>query len=440
MSLSETSGMELLAVGDLHLGRRPSGLPPALAARGDELGPAAAWRRLVRRAIDHGIDAVLLAGDLVERDDDFFEAYRALAGGVRELHEAGIEVLGVAGNHDVRVLPRLADQIPEFRLLGRDGQWQRETLKYGGETVSVHGWSFPRQRVTASPLDGAGLERGPGLNLGLLHCDLDARDSRYAPVARAELEATGLDGWLLGHVHQPAALTAPSPLGYLGSVTGLHPGELGPRGPWRIRIEGGRMTALEQWRLAPLHWQTMDLNLEGLTAPDQAEDRLLEQLRDLDATLSRHDVAPDACGLRLRLTGSTDHAQTVRDQLLADPERNFAPGDGAFMFIERVRVATRPARSLEALAEGDHPAALLARRLLLLGRPHDDPGRRQLIERARERMEPIAAEARWQGLAPIDLDDGSVAAWLEDSATRLLETLLAQRAAPVRDGADSQPA
>ena len=36
----------------------------------------------------------LLAGDVVDRDDDFFEAYRALEGGVRTLANAGVEVKG----------------------------------------------------------------------------------------------------------------------------------------------------------------------------------------------------------------------------------------------------------------------------------------------------------------------------------------------------------
>ncbi|MGB0515163.1 MAG: hypothetical protein ACPGJE_10030, partial [Wenzhouxiangellaceae bacterium] len=63
--------------------------------------------------------------------------------------------------------------------------------------------------------------------------------------------------------------------------------------------------------------------------------------------------------------------------------------------------------------------------------------RQQMIDRARQRIEPVATEARWQGLAPVELDDASVAAWLEDSASRLLETLLAQRAA---DRGGSEPA
>ena len=192
--------MKILAVGDMHLGRTPSRLPPQLHAR--ELGPAEAWRRTVTAALDHGVKAVLLAGDVVDRDDDFFEAYKALENGVRRLSDAGIDVIGVAGNHDVKVLPRLARHIPQFRLLGEGGTWESCRIEQGADAVTLWGWSFPQARVLTSPLEGSSLNPAPGINLGLLHCDRDAgADSPYAPITRQELERAGLDGWLLGHIH-----------------------------------------------------------------------------------------------------------------------------------------------------------------------------------------------------------------------------------------------
>ena len=115
-------------------------------------------------------------------------------------------------------------------LLGKGGTWEAATLEGDGEKVTLWGWSFPAQQGTRSPLSDAGFPRGPGPNLGLLHCDRDQAGSPYAPVMSRELEAAGLDGWLLGHIHVPDALTAPSPSGYLGSVTGANPGEAGAHG------------------------------------------------------------------------------------------------------------------------------------------------------------------------------------------------------------------
>ena len=171
---------------------------------------------------------MLLAGDVVDRDDDFFEAYRALEAGVTRLAQAGIAVIGVAGNHDVKVLPRLANHIPQFRLLGTDGTWESHKIDRAGETLAIWGRSFPRARATANPLQDKTFDREDHVTLGLLHCDRDAgAESPYAPVTGQELARAGLDGWLLGHIHKPDALAVPSPNGYLGSLTGMDRGETG---------------------------------------------------------------------------------------------------------------------------------------------------------------------------------------------------------------------
>jgi hypothetical protein len=142
--------LKLLAVGDIHLGRRPSRLPEALAERARELGPAGAWERAVAAAIRLEVDAVLLAGDVIEREDDFYEGYRELHAGVSRLEAAGIRVLGVAGNHDVHVLPRLARQLDDFHLVGADGHWEAVDLGSADEPVTLWGWSarVPGERTS----------------------------------------------------------------------------------------------------------------------------------------------------------------------------------------------------------------------------------------------------------------------------------------------------
>src|SRR3546814_11087376 len=59
--------------------------------------------------------------------------------------------------------------------------------------------------------------------IGLLHADLDASGGHYAPIRQAELDSTGYDAWLLGHIHKPSlenlsASSGSRPSGYLGSL------------------------------------------------------------------------------------------------------------------------------------------------------------------------------------------------------------------------------
>ena len=464
--------MKLLAVGDIHLGRTPSRLPMELANRVHELGPAEAWRRAVDAAIAAGVKAVLLAGDVVERDDDFFEAYRELSKGVRRLTDKGVEVIGVAGNHDVKVLPRLADQIPKFQLLGSGGEWKRCEIREGGAVLTLWGWSFPQAQVHRSPLENARLERGPGINLGLLHCDRDGTrgQSPYAPVAGSELAQAGLDGWLLGHIHKPDDLAAPSPNGrfspngYLGSLTGLDRSETGLRGPWLITLTGGQIAEVAQLPLGPLHWDHLEAPIDDLNAelagpnPDGIQEKvqgyLLERIREFDAGLNRQrdhvveiepalneeKVRPAAVGLRVRFTGRTRFGKAAADAIPEDDRGQIYTGNGdVHYFIESIQSDTRPEIDLQELAQRQDPVGLLAQRLLWLEQPEGTEGaaghaeqdesieatrqRAKLIEAAKQRLNAQAGRPRWNGLPAAKPDPVE---WLRKSGFRALDRLLAQ--------------
>jgi DNA repair exonuclease SbcCD nuclease subunit len=422
--------MKLLAVGDMHLGRRPARLPEELFAEADALSPAGAWRRLVERAIEANVDAVVMAGDVVEREEDFYEAYRGLRQGVEKLADAGVRVLGVAGNHDVHVLPRLAEQLAGFELIGRAGQWQQCQLQARGETLTLHGWSFNERQVHRSPLAGWRPQPGPGPNLGLLHCDLDAAGSSYAPVTSAELQNAGLDAWLLGHIHKPHPLSPERPVGYLGSVSGLDPGEPGDHGPWCLTMEDGEIRALEQWVLAPLRWEGLDLNIGGLSNAGDGQTQLLESVRERDETLSALAQPPRAVGLRVRLAGRSNLGSATETLLRQSAQNILHTGAaGTRYFLERCIAESRPAVSLKTLARQSDPPGLLARRLLLLAEA-DSEAARNLIREARERLESQRRQPRWQALETAPLDDGAVAGWLRRAGTRLLEDMLAQWETP----------
>lgn len=417
----------LLAVGDLHLGARPSRLPDELTGRSAELGTAGVWRRIVDQAIEQGVNAVVLAGDVVEDEDDFFEAYRELATGVERLLAADVRILAVVGNHDVRVLPRLADQLSGFELLGRGGEWESVTLESAGTELTLHGWSFPSPRFQESPLNGASLERGPGINLGVLHADRDQPASPYAPVSSAELRDAGLDGWLLGHIHRPDALSVEIPSGYLGSATGLDPGESGARGPWLLELNTGGIQSVTQWRLAPLHWARLPVDLTGITAPEDAQERLVAAVQALDEALADHRVLPEAAALRVEFTGRTDLGAGVARLMERESLGALRAGRGrVHYFVETLRYATQPVIDLAELARRADPVGLLAQRLQLLEREPDDPERQTLIRQAHQQLHQQAGRSHWQALPGQGITEADVEDWLQRSGMAALERLLAQ--------------
>ncbi len=423
--------IRLLAIGDVHLGRRPSRLPePLTTSTGARVpGPAMAWQRAIEHASEQAVDAVLLAGDVVEQADDFHEAFVDLRAGVERLAGRGIAVIGVSGNHDGEVLPRLAAEIPDFRLLGQGGVWETaEVVAASGQRVRIVGWSFPAPRVEFSPLAQALPARTDATTtIGLLHCDRDQPGSGHAPVRSHELRGAPVDAWLLGHIHQPDDLDRERPIGYLGSLTGLDPGEAGARGPWLVTVAGDGTLGVEHRPLAPLRWESLPISVDDLQAAEDVHGRITRALDALHADLTSQPYRPVAVGCRLLLTGRT-HLRRALEQTLteADLTATLYPQDGIDYFIHDWRLQVQPTIDLEATARGHDPVALLARRLLVL-RGGDSAQRRRLIAAARERMTGVIERRPYADLAAPPPDDEAVAAHLEAAALRLLEELDAQR-------------
>jgi DNA repair exonuclease SbcCD nuclease subunit len=439
---SAADGIRLLALGDVHLGTRPGSLPDELASRGVDaagLGPEAALRAAVDRALAERVDAVLFAGDVVESTNARFEALRPLEREVRRLVGSGISVLAVAGNHDVEALPRLARHMEGFQLLGQDGHWQTHRIeKPGRGAVEIVGWSFPQPRVDVSPvatLLASPPEAAAGalLRIGLLHADLDASSGAYAPVRRDELQRAGLDAWLLGHIHAPSLAEQPGLgwCGYLGSLVGLDPTETGARGPWLLRIdERGRLHA-EHLPLAPLRWERIDVAVDAARTVEDVGDRIFAAASRRAQELREGRAAPRALGLRVRLVGATTLYDELRRAVESGLGRDVVRDVGeTCVFVNQVGEALRLAHDLAELASGDDPPGLLARELLALERGGE--AARELLDAARAALREQARDPRWQPLeeqrrASAPLDDASLAELLRGAGTALLEELLSQR-------------
>jgi exonuclease SbcD len=421
---------KLLCAADIHLGRQPSRVPASLAESlgSRRLSPRAAWFRLVDMALEQRVDAVVLAGDVVEQNDDFYEAYADLRSGVERLAAAGIPVVAVAGNHDVEVLPRLAEAVDGFTLLGEGGRWEGFSLEGGGRAVRLVGWSFPKDQSALDPLSVPLPARGSEPTIGVLHCDRDSSGSRYAPVRGADLATAEVDAWLLGHVHKPDSMTGDRPIGYLGSLTGMDPGESGPRGAWLLEVSTAGRLIMERIPLAPLRWEELEVSVEGLKEPDEVHGRIVAAMDGLDTVISAGRYKPEAVGIRLTLAGRSSLGERLRRTLQgADPRDEPLPRAGVVYFVHDWRLDILPEVDLEELSRSPDPAGLLAARLLLLRRPGESRERSELLRAARERLAPVAQRRNFQPLAVEPPGDEELSRLLESAALQALEALLAQK-------------
>lgn len=402
--------MKILCTGDIHIGRRSSRLPEHLDGRAHSC--AEAWGRIVEHALAERVDVVALSGDIVDRENRYYEALGPLERGIRRLSEAGIVTVAVAGNHDHDVFPRLADALDDrhFRFLGRGGRWERLTIRRGGDVLHVVGWSFPGPYMRTSPLDGLatvvggvrGTASGPSsgasravesvvsgeaataadggapgasphtsaLVLGLLHADLDQPGSPHAPITLAELRAAPVDFWLLGHVHAPQLHedAGAAPVLYPGSPQAMDPGEVGAHGVWIVEIDAGRRFHARQLPLSSVRYDTIEVDVDGVTELAEFDSRVTGAVRAHVVAVGAEARSLRCMSCRLRIVGRTPLHRLLDArvrQLCADLELD---DGGVSAVVERAELATRPARDLVELARGNDPVGVLARLLLTLER------------------------------------------------------------------------
>lgn len=420
--------LDILAVGDLHLGRSPIGLPHGYEP--GNFSPRAAWSATVEHAIQRRVDAVVLLGDVVDHDRDFIEAYSALKQGAERLVKAGIAVIAVVGNHDVFVLPRLAKEIRGLQLIGAGGAWEEIQFERAGRgAVRFVGWSFPSATVRQDPLDSLTLRPRAGVaTVGLVHGELGVASSHHAPLSRERLVATGFDAWLLGHIHRPSLGESQDRVGYLGSLVGLDPGEPGVHGPWLVRVNGPGAVTCEQLPLAPIRWESVELALTPDMDADAAEEAL-------PRTLLAHFAAPGAnwgeaklVAVRLRVTDSTNHGVAILARL--NQQIGVPISIGSYdCFVETIIDRTRPDRDLVALAKADYAVGGLAKRMLALEGEGDAGERGRLLREARKAIEPLHTKPCFMQLVAPEPTDDELAEILLQQGRKLLEQLLERKEA-----------
>lgn len=424
--------IKILAAADLHLGKRSSGLATTV----EEGATKFTWQRIVDWAISNQVDILLLGGDIIDRNNRYYEAIGPLQAGFKKLGEYGITVYMVAGNHDFDVLPQIvaAGQFSHVHLLGRNGDWELATFTKNGKILQIAGWSFPRQFVREDSLvNFNGVRLDPNYpSIGLLHADLDNPESNYNPVRSNDLASTSIKAWILGHIHKPRTIELPvTSICYPGSPQALSSKEPGMHGFAQLSIEDDHSIRVHPIAISTVRYEKLSINVSTASTEEELRATLHFALNE-DA---RNKLTELENVLHLiydiQLTGEHTNEMLVygwAEQIKNDYEMQIA--SGSKITVRQVTSFIQPAaRNLEELSKQPTPAGILATTILAVRQGKSTPFLDEMMtewEKAYRDMETSNVyqplQPRWQIEKPtIDFRD-----YILQESNRLLNRLLLQ--------------
>ena len=359
-----------LHVADVHLDSPLRGLeedPEAPAQRIREASRSA-LANLVEFTLAQQVPLVAIAGDLFDGDWQDWRTGHYLIGQLKRLTREGVRVVMIRGNHDAESVLTRTLSLPEgVTLLDAKSP---ETVDLPGIGAAVHGQSFAHRETLANLALAYPAPRSDRVNIGLLHTAASGRDGHasYAPCSVEQLANHGYEYWALGHVHAREVLCDDPWIVFPGNLQGRHAKETGAKGATLVTVERGRVVGAEHITFDTVRWEHLALDVGGARDLADVYVRLHEGLAGTLAAAEDRLLA-----LRVTLAGATPvHAALTRDPgLIRDQVRaEVLAGAGAdAVWVEDVRVRTRPALDLGALRAREDAVGTLVHAIEAAGAP-----------------------------------------------------------------------
>ena len=328
-----------LHAADIHLDSPLRGLEAYADAPVEQLRQATrrAFDNLIDLAIEERVAFVLLAGDLYDGEWKDYNTGLFFIDRLSRLRKEKIRVFLASGNHDAASQITKALRLPDNVHLFSTKQPETVILEELG--VAVHGQGYDKRVLSENIACNYPQALSHYLNIGLLHTSLTGRQGHepYAPCSPDDLKARGYDYWALGHVHQREEVNQSPWIVFPGNIQGRHIHETGGKGATLVRVEEGRITAVEHRDLDVLRWSLCRVDLSACATVDLAIDAVRQAMETEQANAEGRPLA-----LRLQLVGETPlHAELHRDSAtLTEEFRALAAGLGE-MWLEKVQFATQ---------------------------------------------------------------------------------------------------
>lgn len=345
---------------DLHLDSPLKSLALRNPAVADLVGGATrrALERLIDLCLDEEVDALILAGDLYDGDLRSMKTAAFLVRQLQRLHERGIRVFAIRGNHDAEAAITQHLDLPANVHLFNGHGGVVELHDYG---VAIHGVSYKQRHAPESLLHKFKQPVAGLINIGILHTSLAGAQGHdvYAPCSVSDLIAHGFDYWALGHLHQRRVYCESPFVVMAGMPQGRDIGEAGPKSVTLVEASNQEIRIEERF-IADAEFRRIEVDLTAIAewreAVSAVERTLTKAMQDLKA---RHLIC------RVVLRGCSPlYWRLRRDADLFEAEAHEIAQQRISMFLEGVENDVKPlqnAKEATPLDELEHLMAAMAK-------------------------------------------------------------------------------
>lgn len=322
---------------DIHLDSPLRSLALRNAELAELVGDASrqAFTAIIDLCLSEHVDALVIAGDLYDGDQTSMKTARFLASQMTRLHQAGVRVYMIRGNHDA--MSRIAKQLvlPDTVTIF-SGRCQSVIQPGAGVDVAFHGLSFASPKAPESLLPKYAAPQEGAANIGIMHTSLAGSSGHdvYAPCSVADLHGHGFDYWALGHIHVRQVYSGASTLVMPGIPQGRDINEAGEKSVTLVTIRDDRSVEIEEKLTSVAQFERVSVDLTGTSEWSEAIGRIraaLEQSRE--GARSRYLVA------RLGLVGTSALSWSlIRDRDLAVAEAEQAAEQVGDTWVEKLEL------------------------------------------------------------------------------------------------------
>lgn len=282
--------LKLLHAADLHLDSAFESLSPEAAAERRK-GQRKILFKLAEEAEQHGVDAVLLCGDIFNGIDAERETERDFC---RAMGALNCPVLISPGNHDPYTpysfweTVHLPENIYVFKTPDIEG------VEFPG--VRARFWGAGFQNTFCRPLlcDFTAPEKRNDMpDIMVIHGDVGAGESAYNSISREDILKCGMDYIALGHIHarSPLKKAGETSYAYSGCTEGRGFDETGEKGALLVKISDEGVSA-EFIPLGGIRYEIVQVDISGKN--------IMKAIMDAVSGLTTNDCC------RLVLTGECE--------------------------------------------------------------------------------------------------------------------------------------